>query len=472
MLKDVPESLKKIGTSFKLEPFATIIQPIIQDVLAEHKKDKYRKGTLLTPLLMVWLILALTLRRDINYHKTLNWLVSGLSWMSLDLPSKLIKDGAISHARVKLGSGVFQDIFYKFVLSFTLIIPDFHGLVTVMFDGTSMTMPDTKSNEDKFGKPKSRSGSGAFPQMRVVALMVMSARLIFDVAYAPFRGKKTGERTLMFKILEKIKRKDFLFLFDAGFYSFFLAWYMKDRGQNFIMKVSSSVKLCPVPGSRMPDGSYLAVIEGQIQDVAGSASGRKKWKKVTITVRVIVLQIPGFRPVRLITTILDQPISAKEIVIHYHKRWDIEIAYDEIKTHQCATLKGQMPTILRSKRADLVEQELYAMLITYNLIRSLIYEAASKHNKDPRLISFLDSLQEIIDAAPIISYQQGNERKRFDYLLSLIADSLIDRPRRPRVNPRVVKVKMSNFKRKRSGDKSKYRDFEKEIKIIPLEEAA
>jgi hypothetical protein len=247
---------------------------------------------------------------------------------------------------------------------------------------------------------------------------------------------------------------------------------MQDRGLHFTMKVSKSMKLCPIPGSRLPDGSYLAVIKGKIQDLTGSTNSRKKWKQVEVTVRVIVFQIPGFRPVQLITTILDPATSAKEIVIHYHKRWDIELAYDEIKTHQCATLRGQMPTIIRSKRADLVEQELYAMLITYNLIRSLIYEAASKHNKDPRLISFLDSLQLIIDAAPFMSYSQGDERSRFDYLLGLVADSLIDRPRRPRVNPRVVKVKMSNFKRKRSGDKSKYRNFEEEIKIITLGAAA
>lgn len=222
MIKAIPESLKQIGPYFKLEPFATIIQPIIEDVLAEYKKDKYRKGTLLTPFIMVWLVLTLTLRRDINYPKALNWLVSGFRWHCLDLPSKLVKDGAISRSRVKLGIDVFRGIFYKFVLSlFTSISPDFYGWVTVMFDGTTMTMPDTDSNRDKFGKPKSRSGSGAFPQMRVVALLVLSARLIFDVAYAPFSGKKTGERTLMLKILKKIKRKDFLFLFDRGFYSFF-----------------------------------------------------------------------------------------------------------------------------------------------------------------------------------------------------------------------------------------------------------
>lgn len=238
------------------------------------------------------------------------------------------------------------------------------------------------------------------------------------------------------------------------------------------MKLSKSIKLCAIPGTRMLDGSFLAVIKGKIEDQAGSLNGSKKWKKVEIIVRVIEFQIRGFRPVRLITTIVDPAIPAKGIVIHYHKRWDIEIAYDEIKTHQCATLRGQMPTTIRSKRADLVKQELYAMLIMYNLIRSLIYESASKHNKDPLLISFLDSLQLIIDIAPFMYNNQRNKRSMFDYLLKLIADSPIDRPRRPRINSRVVKVKMSKFKRKRSGDKSIYRNLEEDIEIITQEAAA
>ena len=76
---------------------------------------------------------------------------------------------------------------------------------------------------------------------------------------------------------------------------------MKEKGHDFIMKVSSTVKLCAAPGSHMSDGSYLAIIKGKIEDPAGSTNGRKKWKKVEIVVRVIVFQIPGFRPVRLIT---------------------------------------------------------------------------------------------------------------------------------------------------------------------------
>lgn len=233
MINTIADLLQKIGPCFKLEPFAHVIQPIIQDVLTEHKKDRYRKGTILTPFVLVWLILTLSLRRDINYPKTLNWLLSGSRWMFLNLPAKLIKDGAISHARVKLGVSVFVDIFYKFVQSFASISPDFYGWVTVMFDGTAMTMPDSKSNQDTFGKPKSSRGSGAFPQTRVVVLLVMSARLIFDIAYAPFNGKKTGERSLMLQILKRINRRDFLFLFDAGFYSFFSCVVYETKGTYF-----------------------------------------------------------------------------------------------------------------------------------------------------------------------------------------------------------------------------------------------
>jgi hypothetical protein len=221
VIKNAIEALKQIGHSFKFEPFASMIQPIIEEVLIEHKKDKYRKGTILKPCIMIWLVLVLTLRRDLNYHKALNWLVSGFRWKFLNFPTKIVKDGAISHARVKLGVDVFRDIFYKFVCTFKNIKPDFYQFVTVMFDGTSLTMPDTKSNQKKFGKHKAGRGKGAFPQMRAVALMVMSARRIFDIAYAPWKGKKTGEKTLMFEILKRCKRKDFLFLFDAGFYSFF-----------------------------------------------------------------------------------------------------------------------------------------------------------------------------------------------------------------------------------------------------------
>ena len=292
-------------------------------------------------------------------------------------------------------------------------------------------------------------------------------RLIIDVAFGNYVGKGTGERALMKQLLDRLPAQPFLFLLDAGLYALELLWLLDDRRQAFLVKVPATVKLKRL--ETYPDGSYLALLSGKIEDPEQPKTdqGRTHWKKVKMVVRIIDYAIPGFRPARLMTNLLDPDITARDLALHYHKRWDIEIAYDEIKTHQCATLTGQSPTTFRSKRPDLVEQELYATLIMYNLVRLLIGQAATAHLKDPRFISFLDALHHITDVAPLISILAGPQRTaQFSYLLALIADCDIDRPRRHRLNPRVIKVTRSKFKRKRKEHHSTARNLEKELVII------
>lgn len=328
-------------------------------------------------------------------------------------------------------------------------------------------MPDAERNVVKFNKPSSRLGGGAaFPQLRMMTLMALSARVIFDLAYAPYTGKGTGERSLVMQILKRVAREELLFLLDAGLYSFEIVQELDQTSQKFIVKAPRNLK--PKPIQTLPDGSFLAKLTYKVEDhdAPPTKSGRKRWKKVSLVVRVIRFEIPGFRPVMLVTNLLDTAITARELALHYHRRWDIEIAYDEIKTHQCATLRGQSPTTFRSKRPDLVEQEPYALLIMYNMVRLLIRQAAEEHGKDPRLISFLDALQHIIDAAPLLTADESDQENKFRYLLTVIADCEIDRPHRPRINPRVIKVKMSKFKRKRKEHRAEKRDIEKELKII------
>ncbi len=462
-----------IGTAFQLGPFGIILQPLLLEALTEHGFQKVRKGTILTPLLLVWFVLTLTIRRDLNYHKALNWMVSGFRWMQHLLPpsSTIITDGAVSHARVKLGVEVFRTLFAKVAGSFTMLKADFYGLVTVTFDGTTGTTPDTLSNTGRWGKPSSRKGTAAFPQMRIMTLMAVSVRGILDVAYAAYRGKKTGERALMRTILERQSRSALLFLLDAGLYAFDILYLIMHGGHDVIVKAPGTLTLRPL--RRLPDGSFLTYVSGKLEDLTRplTPTGRKHWTQEQLLVRAIRVQIPGYRPFFLVTSVLTPTIPAREIALHYHQRWDIEIAYDEIKTHQCATLRGQSPTTFRSKRADLVEQELYAMLIMYNLIRLLIAQAAESQGKDPRYISFLDALQHIIDATPIMTADSDEQREQtFAYLLIVIADAEIDRPRRHRINPRVVKVKMSKFHRKNSSHMSEERHLEKDLRILEIQQ--
>ena len=107
------------------------------------------------------------------------------------------------------------------------------------------------------------------------------------------------------------------------------------------------------------------------------------------------------------------------------------------------------------------------MLIAYNLLSDLMYQAANKYDKAPLFLSFLESLQFVIDAIRFVTYASIQLREiQSEYLLFLISESEIDRPRRNRVNPRVVKIKMSKFKRKNSTHRSEIRDLKKDLEIL------
>ena len=211
---------KETVNSSRIEPFAPILSPLIKESLIEAGKDHYRKGTFLIPVFVVWLVLAITIRRDLNCYKVIEWMIVSYRWATMILPAVLLCDGAITYARLRIGVEVFKILFFKLTMKFREIPPDFHGLVTVMFDGVVLTMPDTESNEKEFGKHKTKRGSSGFPLMRVVTLMAGIARVHLDMAFAPYRGKGTGERALVEEILSRWdlnESKNILFPDSNGF---------------------------------------------------------------------------------------------------------------------------------------------------------------------------------------------------------------------------------------------------------------
>ncbi len=123
--------------------------------------------------------------------------------------------------------------------------------------------------------------------------------------------------------------------------------------------------------------------------------------------------------------------------------------------------------MLRSKLPELVEQEIYGMVTTYNLLRDLINEAAREHGLNPLSISFVDALQTILDAVPVMGSAPARRLPDlYQQLLDDIAACEMSSWRRPRAYPRVVKVKMSNFQLKRPKSVGKHRNFEAETRIL------
>ena len=145
------------------------------------------------------------------------------------------------------------------------------------------------------------------------------------------------------------------------------------------------------------------------------------------------------------TSLLDpEQWPADEIIAMYHERWEIEIAYDELKTHML-----QRKEALRSKTADGVRQEVCGILLAYNLVRYRMMLAARKLDVEPRQMSFVFSLRQIhafLIATAWLS-SPGTIPKHLERLDEALESALLPPRRTHRRYKRWVKVKMSNYKR-------------------------
>ena len=122
----------------------------------------------------------------------------------------------------------------------------------------------------------------------------------------------------------------------------------------------------------------------------------------SIRLRVIDYQIKGFRPTGVVTNVLDPARISREAWIHlatkeeegrlrlaqglYHRRWEIETTYHELKVTQ------GMETTLRSRTPEGIAYEVAGHVLLYFLVRWLIVEAAATENADPLRISFKGAL--------------------------------------------------------------------------------
>jgi hypothetical protein len=302
----------------------------------------------------------------------------------------------------------------------------------------------------------------------MVALQDVASRRLRGVRYHRWNG---AERDMALPLLGPLEEGD-LVLLDRGFYGVWFFEAIRGRGSHFLCRVPGHVKLKAASGTRKKSGDYLAWIEAPVPLPEGQCrkparGGRPATHRtVRLLVRVIEYQLRGFERVRLVTSVLDGSIVAREWVLEYHRRWEIELALDELKVHQSSTAQGTPKTIFRSLTPRNVMQEAYALAAAYNLVRGTIAQAAQRHGLDPDKISFIGSLRAISHMVPRMRAATATRLPAlYRQLLADIAEALIDRPRRPRWYPRVVKLKMSNFKLKRPHHRQILVDFKETIRI-------
>ncbi len=438
----------------------------IRDALTRHERLDQRHSPL-RPILVCWLILCLSLFRAKSIPNVLAVLMSALRGRRPGLALKPVTDGAIAHARERLGAAPMKSLFESLAEE-VRPEPSFHGLRVWAMDGVHMTMPDTPPNAAHFGRPTASRGQSAWPQLQMIALTDVVSHRLRGAYVGPC---ETGERDMGRPLLEYIGPGDLL-LIDRGFYSAPMLYDIGRRGSHFLARLPSTVK--PRVIQKLGRGDCLVEITGRRPLHPGEAytpsRGRPaRTRPFRLIVRMITYRVKGEEsPVRLVTSLLDpQQVPAMDLALGYHERWESELGFDEVKTHFSTVQHGTPHTVFRSKTPALVEQEFWAMLATYNLVRGLMNDAAREHGIPAREISFVDSLNVIHVALDEVQKAPNHRLPHLHRrLLRDIAACRLDRPRRPRVYDRVVKVKMSNYRLKREHHRQKFRNLEKDLHLV------
>lgn len=294
----------------------------------------------------------------------------------------------------------------------------FRGFRVLAMDGTCIDLPNWKRLKNHFGTARNVGGN-----QNAQARMVM---LQFPFVRLPYRYElcslDNGEVTIARRLSQHLRKND-LVLMDACFWSYGLLWDIQNRQAFFAMPLKKKFNLNRV--RRL--GSQDQLMRWTPKDSRGQ--WRKEGLPKSIELRVITYQLPGFRAQKLATNVLSTSRIPREDWVRlatdcnkkgkfapglYHRRWEIETTYRELKVDQ------DMERNLRSRTPESIQFEVAGHIILYFLVRWLIVEAAVKLGIDPLRLSFKNALRELLDMHTSLVTAKGR-------WLNVLLQRLLDR---------------------------------------------
>jgi hypothetical protein len=405
-----------LGELTRIVPFE-----MVDDVLESTGRVQARVRVL-PARVVVYLLLAAALFADLGYTQVWDKLCVGLGPGGVARPCA----SALRQARARLGAGPLRALFALVsgpVPTVARGACTYQGLLTCAIDGTILYAPDSAANRARLPKHRSARGETGYPQVRLLALVACGTRSVID---AVFGTDKVGETSYAEGLLGHL-RAGMLLLADRNFASRKLIEKVAEGRGDLLIRIKAGRKLPSI--GRLADGTHLARIGA-------------------VTVRVIEAEIcvctrtgRAVGHYRLVTTLTDpREYSALSLVRLYHERWEVETCYAELKD----TMLGGR--VLRARTPEGIEQEIYALLTVYQLLRTAMTDATDTvPGTDPDRASFTVALQaardQLILAHAVITEEVID-------LVGAIGRRVLERlqpARRQRTKQRIVKRAISKY---------------------------
>jgi hypothetical protein len=405
---------------------------LILQALAETETASVRRRRLPAEQ-VVWLIIGMALMRDLT-------IVQVVDRLQLALPGKQpVAASTVAEARARLGKAPLEWLFVTTADTWahrSARQNAWRGLAVYGVDGSSLRVADSEGNRKYFGGTDGHRGESGYPLVRVVVLMALRSHLLAAVQFGPYA---THENEYAMRLWASVPPKS-LVIVDKAYLGANILVPLVTGDRHFLTRAKSNTKWRVV--ERL--GRNDEIVE---MDVSHHARNNldttlpRTWRA-----RAIRYQRKGFPPSVLLTSLLDgKTYPASEIVAMYHERWEVELGYDEIKTEMLEARES-----IRSKSPKAVEQELLGVLLAYNLVRLEMERIAALADVAPTRISFVATMEVFAtEWFWFATMAAGAIPKRIHTVEQKLIRLLLPERRSERRYPRAVKIKMSNYPRKR-----------------------
>lgn len=382
---------------------------------------------------VLWLVLGMAIFRN----EPIEEVAQRLNICSEGLASEcLLAKSGLSNARQRLGEAPIKWLFQTTGSHWAQERSpkdDWHDLQVFSVDGALFRTPDSPELRDHFGSGNTPTNRQTpYPVLRLVALMNTHSHIMMDAQISPYRR---GEIPLAQSMMAKIPDNS-ITLFDKGFWSANLMLGLSQSGRNRHWLIPARNKLVYEVIDNYGNGDQLWKMKVSPQARKKSPNLPEYWQA-----RAVTYEING-KAKTVLTTLPANKYSAEKVAELYHHRWEIELGFRDIKSSMQANAMT-----LRSKKVELIYQEIWGMLLAYNVIRREASLAAIEHKQRACDIRFKMACQYIASQLIVMSkaVPVSKTGMRLKELRSGITNLFLDRsPSRPS-RPRRVKMSKTRY---------------------------
>ena len=402
-------------------PFASVLsEDIVKqalDTLGFAWKDR-----IYSPLVTLWVFLSQVISADHSCRSAVARLI--VHRLAQGKASCSASTGAYCQARKRLPERFFATVTRLVGRTLESKVKEswlWKGRHVYMFDGSTVSMPDTVENQAEYPQTnRSKPGAG-FPLARIGVISSLSCGAVLNFGICSYAGKGTGEVSLLRRLWNVLQKGDVL-LADSLMCNWRNIHELSERGVHLVTRLNKALRKADFrKGKRLGKDDHIVRWPKPHIRGLGRLAQRAMPRYVTVREMRIRVEQAGFRTkeVIIVTTLLDPTeFSKQDLADLFRTRWHQELDLRSIKTEM------QMD-FLRCKTPELVRKEVWTHLLAYNLIRTVIAQAADKHDVQPRTLSFKGTVQTLEAFQPFIAFlEKGSHQLReemYQHLLDAIA---------------------------------------------------